>query len=90
MLHDVCAVGRCRAVQRICLQTFQGPWQRGSVNMDTWSQREAGLGYMEVDLLFLSLDIFSFVFFFSSLGSMSVSLGWSYEYCFCLGLCPFL
>lgn len=35
-----------------------------SVSMDTWSEWNAGLGYIEVDLFFLSLDFFFLLYFF--------------------------
>ena len=43
-------------------------------SMDTWSERDAGLGYIEVEVF-----LFNFFLFLFSIGSMSVSLGLSYE-----------
>lgn len=52
--------------------------------MDTWSEREAGLGYIEVEAF-----LFNFFLFLFSIGSMSVSFGLSYEYLLGLGLGSF-
>lgn len=49
--------------------------------MDTWSERGTGLGYIEVEVFLLN-----FYIFFLSVGSMSVSLGLSYEDLLGLGL----
>lgn len=43
--------------------------------MDTWSERDAGLGYIEETFFFVRFLIFFFFFFFLCLDSMSVSLG---------------
>lgn len=48
--------------------------------MDTWSERGTGLGYIEVEVFLLNF------YFFLSVGSMSVSLGLSYEDLLGLGL----
>lgn len=48
-------------------------------SINTWSERDAGLGYIEV-------EVFLFNFFLFSIGSMSVSLGLSYEDLLGLGL----
>lgn len=62
-----------------------------SVSTDTRSERDVGLGYIEVDLFFPPYFFF-LLYFFSGIDSMSVSLGLSYECCcwFFLFVCFFL
>lgn len=52
---------------------LSGPWHGSVFGMNTWSERDAGLGYIEVEVFLFS---FFFLFLFS-IGSMSVSLGLS-------------
>lgn len=56
--------------------------------MDTWSERDAGLGYIEETFFFVSF-LLLLIFFFLPRFNVSFFGLVSYEYHFCLGLGPF-